>query len=1454
MRAAAKSLSARRSSHLAGAVSSKSAGDDALPALPVAKEGWLHKRGGSHGGRHNWKKRWFVLLGDVLYYMESRSDRTPRGSVALSGCDFRIVEEECKRPHAFGIYHLTDMRIVPFFCAGDSAEEAAAWLEALHQASQGVFNLPQSVAGESRLALGLIQQLVREHEPRKVPRAELELTVVEARNLASMDANGFSDPYCVMHCGAVRCQTQVRPKTLNPRWGETFRFDVAPGVASVVQVDVFDRDTFSDDDFLGTLRLRIDELLSEGVMSELDGWYELLPRTARDTQVQGQLRLKTFLRPIDTLVDDDDDEGDEGDEGGTHSGRQSMMGGTLDDGGQLSPETAVVQQVGAALRHLQRQYERSTQEAVRIGEEHSALRGGLRDLVALPELAPFRSRAARLCVLTVRSVEARGVENSRRSGALSDLRCVLHCGEQSIRTPICRGTASPRWAAVDAVFTVESWADELVVSLVDASGPRGTTRRVSMSAIAASSSGPPPEGHHAEPTIGRLTLRLIDLVGGARVAGGSPGGGAATAGSHDAWHRLIEKQRKNSGSHGFGALAALAAFTPERAVGSSHGRGEAGGDGAVELRLVCEWRYVARRQRSPTNPADDRGGRRASADGDLDGGGAEGDLVREVGGIIEGMRARVTAQDAYAEALHGHFHALKESFAHDYDAFCSRRLGVLHVTVRSAAELPEAHGGWNGPHAPDTYVALTCGLQSASTAVARRSVAPDFNEAFAFDITEDTHELCLSVCTHGGRTKGGEVGYVRVPVAPLRDQQPRTKREHLVPPASHTAAGVHAGVTKGSMRLDSSKGDGSGRASNPDSRGLLRFEVRFRSTATAAATHDGGDGDGTASSHEAARYAHMLAMLRGDEPWLALALCETVPVERADRLASALVELLAVKHEGGDFDPLGAGMAEATLPTTQLMVVARVLFVTELDETYDENLVLRTNSTATKLATKMVRAVGKSYLVHTLRGPIHAACDAAMQLAYELGSADAAGSGACALEVDPAKLTGGHADDLGGESAALSEQLERHRHALRKAACGVLDAIFDSLDSIPPAVREMCAMLARLAEERFGEGTPAARAVVSGLLFLRVLVPCIAAPNAFTILPAVPPRAATRGLTLVSKIVNAVANGVAFGQKEPFMVPLNDVVEAYIPTAEAFFHALADEPPIALPHVAPPPADTPLSLLELSALREAHKLLSETADALYESAPTPSALDELQQLLTDLGPADTTSDGSGGDGTSIAADWSPETLVARVIAVKEALLRKSTPHRSADHFVDSRTAAASMDASPSRGLALSAPVAGAPTAMAPPLSATNLVSRFKQGLKRHSQMPQTAGFVTNQSFGNVRQSCACTRGAGASTPAASSTEAWAVAAASMAAQAPSLSLTARERRAKGRGGEGGAITEEGADDNDQASEWAASVRESRLENEGLRRQLEVAMRENDELRERLRHAEGALSSQTAEVL
>ena len=39
---------------------------------------------------------------------------------------------------------------------------------------------------------------MREHEPRRLAQAQLDVTVVKARDLAAMDANGFSDPYCVL--------------------------------------------------------------------------------------------------------------------------------------------------------------------------------------------------------------------------------------------------------------------------------------------------------------------------------------------------------------------------------------------------------------------------------------------------------------------------------------------------------------------------------------------------------------------------------------------------------------------------------------------------------------------------------------------------------------------------------------------------------------------------------------------------------------------------------------------------------------------------------------------------------------------------------------------------------------------------------------------------------------------------------------------------------------------------------------------------------------------------------------------------------------------------------------------------------------------------------------------------------------------------------------------------------
>lgn len=121
----------------------------------IVREGWMYKRGGSHGGRTNWKRRWFILVDDELYYMETRQDTTPRGRILLRGCDFRKADEEVKKACAFGIYSRSSLLETPFYCYTDSAQETEEWLDDLRAAAQGRFHVRRAyVDGRCGLILG----------------------------------------------------------------------------------------------------------------------------------------------------------------------------------------------------------------------------------------------------------------------------------------------------------------------------------------------------------------------------------------------------------------------------------------------------------------------------------------------------------------------------------------------------------------------------------------------------------------------------------------------------------------------------------------------------------------------------------------------------------------------------------------------------------------------------------------------------------------------------------------------------------------------------------------------------------------------------------------------------------------------------------------------------------------------------------------------------------------------------------------------------------------------------------------------------------------------------------------------------------------------------------------------------------------------------------------------------
>jgi len=72
-----------------------------------------------------------------------------------------------------------------------------------------------------------------------------------ARGLASMDSNGFSDPYAILFLNGKKHKTRTIMKTLDPTWDAVFSYNLVPGAPTNLYIQVWDWDRASTDDFLG---------------------------------------------------------------------------------------------------------------------------------------------------------------------------------------------------------------------------------------------------------------------------------------------------------------------------------------------------------------------------------------------------------------------------------------------------------------------------------------------------------------------------------------------------------------------------------------------------------------------------------------------------------------------------------------------------------------------------------------------------------------------------------------------------------------------------------------------------------------------------------------------------------------------------------------------------------------------------------------------------------------------------------------------------------------------------------------------------------------------------------------------------------------------------------------------------------------------------------------------------
>jgi len=81
---------------------------------------------------------------------------------------------------------------------------------------------------------------------------------------------------------------------------------------------------------------------------------------------------------------------------------------------------------------------------------------------------------------------------------------------------------------------------------------------------------------------------------------------------------------------------------------------------------------------------------------------------------------------------------------------------------------------------------------------------------------------------------------------------------------------------------------------------------------------------------------------------------------------------------------------------------------------------------------------------------------------------------------------------------------------------------------------------------------------LAGFIFLRFICPAIISPTGSNIVEGTEISVdAQRHLILIAKIIQNIANGVLFGQKEPFMLTFNNFVESNIEKVKIFLHELA---------------------------------------------------------------------------------------------------------------------------------------------------------------------------------------------------------------------------------------------------------------------------------------------------------
>jgi len=204
-------------------------------------------------------------------------------------------------------------------------------------------------------------------------------------------------------------------------------------------------------------------------------------------------------------------------------------------------------------------------------------------------------------------------------------------------------------------------------------------------------------------------------------------------------------------------------------------------------------------------------------------------------------------------------------------------------------------------------------------------------------------------------------------------------------------------------------------------------------------------------------------------------------------------------------------------------------------------------------------------------------------------------------EIDPAKLE--------------TEEVERNREALEKKLEVVLKHLTskETLEKMPAGIRVVAKYIAEFAAKTNND----VHILIGSFIFLRYLNPAISSPEGFGLLPEgkVPSNTARRNLLLITKVLQNLANGKTFNNKELYMVPLNGFVERHMKTVTSYFDELVN-------FVAQPKtihSGVAVAEVSINHLHTFHSLIFQHKDKILQSFQSEADATEFGKMMEKLG-------------------------------------------------------------------------------------------------------------------------------------------------------------------------------------------------------------------------------------------